>query len=435
MPHPPPSRSLRQSRRANAATQARSAELTGLFERLAKTDEALRHGPEPISAFLDGVTPDRGTTGPPSTAAVVRPGAGFIAPNGRIIVLSASSRRLPPIFTEQAGLVRRTELLSTEVIATLRRLEEDFGRVRRTAPAETAGDGDAAVGAAGDGRGASGVFGASLLSRSGHHGGSQSTMLGHSRTIDEADDLTGRKARQAVEAERQMLLQRARAVAADEGASEDQSVADYAVDPVVPALQPGSRLRIGLEEALVSLTKCATSSAAMQRVEAEAPTTSAQPWWTSALRLRDVKAAAVRVGYHARRALLWSFRVREHLLYMAATLNTASATSRVELTTLQERRTLFQSRLAEGEQTLAHLDKEMVVLSTQLQSEKSRRLEQQAVLLQTAQAAALISCKDDNPLKAELALLLRERAWPSGALADDAKVVLQLLGNRTAPLV
>ncbi|KAG5508455.1 hypothetical protein JIQ42_08197 [Leishmania sp. Namibia] len=93
------------------------------------------------------------------------------------------------------------------------------------------------------------------------------------------------------------------AAAADEGDSDDQSVEDYAVGCKLPPLTSGSCLADEVAAIVACMAKMNESVKVMCDTEAALPSASAESWWSSALRMRDMKASAARLGYHARTAL------------------------------------------------------------------------------------------------------------------------------------
>ncbi|GET85499.1 hypothetical protein, conserved [Leishmania tarentolae] len=169
--------------------------------------------------------------------------------------------------------------------------------------------------------------------------------------------------------------------------------------------------------------------------EAAAPGTSAAPWWSSALRMRDMKASAARLDYHAHAALIWSKRSREQLLLQAVKLNNISVSTRTQLLQQQEHRQGFQTRLGNDQQTVMQLRADIARYQACVQPEMARPSAlQEEPLLSCAQERALVDPEERNPLKAELALLLSEREWPSQTLKKDASAVLGWLRSASTAL-
>ncbi|KAG5487206.1 hypothetical protein CUR178_08219 [Leishmania enriettii] len=175
------------------------------------------------------------------------------------------------------------------------------------------------------------------------------------------------------------------------------------------------------------MAKMNESVKVMRDTEAALPSASAAPWWSSALRIRDMKASAARLGYHARTALSWSHRSLEQLLLQAVILNSASADTRTQLLQQQHHEQEFQARLSHCQQALMELQANVAHCQGRLQAESARRAALQEELCLRARERGLLDPDDHSPLKAELALLLAEREGPSPALKRDARIVLNSL--------
>ncbi|KAK7198036.1 hypothetical protein NESM_000759200 [Novymonas esmeraldas] len=423
---------------------ARSAQLTNMFDRLSSADAKLRETTQLDDVFSDGGATDllspvaaRPRQPPPlstSAAAPPPPLTGVVAPSpggvilrsGRAVVLSANSRRLPHVFRDQARAVRSVEETTTGMLQTLQHLHRDLvfhakgradgGHGSATAathqpntPAATAAAAAARLSTADDSEPPTPLAG--------------ETTAALQRRIAEADA--------RAEAVR---VQRARAAAADEGASDDQSVEDYGVDGVVPPLTSESRLADEVAAIAVALGKMRESAAVMCSTEAAAPSTSAAPWWSSALRMRDMKASAARLDYHAHAALNWSHRAREQLLLQAAMLNNISTDTRTQLLQQQHHWQEFQERLRDGQLAVTQLQADIAQHQARVQAEMVRRAALQEELRVSAQERGLVDVEEQNPLKAELALLLEEREWPSRTLKRDADVVVEWLRSVSTAL-
>lgn len=410
------------------------------------------HGPSSTAP----PTSTGGATAPSAATAASRPPHGpVLLRNGRAVVLSAGSRRLPPPFQEQGRVLTGLANTTSEVQGTLQLLHRDLavhsrGRHTHANGGSTGSHSNNANYNTGFGspsphlrqlhRGSNG--GDSPTSSGGdfnpHHsssgrgggGGGGFTSAG-SATITAAAQR--RMAAEEAKVEK-LRIQRARAAAADEGASDDQSVEDYGVDCEIPPLTAESRLESEVAAIAGHFTKAKASALAMAEVEALAPTASAAPWWSSALRLRDMKAAAARLDYHARAALGWSYRAREQLLLQVAHLNNVSGTTRTQLLQQQAHWQEFQTRLKDGQQAVTQMQASIALWQAQAQEEARHRTHLQEALIQRAKDTAVVDSAEVNPLKAELALLLVEREWPTKSLQRDAQTVLEWLKSASTPL-
>ncbi|KPI83264.1 hypothetical protein ABL78_7709 [Leptomonas seymouri] len=423
---------------------ARSAKLTDLFERLAAADARARH----CGSIEIEDTDDVGNVSSPGPSEQARhsrrqrkrapvsgnagraPLPSFGSPvhhqssavslrNGRAVVLSANGRRLPPAFYEQARVLGNVEATAAEVQSTLQKLRRNLA-VRSRKPSD----------ACSNARGSSSAHVGGRENTAGSAGSPYDLSSGLDRGV--GGTLTSSAARQrliaAEEAKMEKLrVQRARVAAADEGASDDRSVEDYGVDCEVPPLSGESHLASEVAFVAEHFAKTKDSALAMAEVEELAPTTSAAPWWSSALRLRDMKASAARLGYHARAALNWSYRAREQLLLQVAHLNNISASIRSQLLQQQQRLQEFQTRLRDGHQAVTQMQAAIAQWQVHAQTESGRRAELQEELLARAREIAVVDASERNHLKAELALLLTEREWPSPSLQRDAQAVLEWL--------
>ncbi|KPA73817.1 hypothetical protein ABB37_08954 [Leptomonas pyrrhocoris] len=425
---------------------ARSAQLTDLFGRLATADERARRGstevddadvfggagsPGPSERARNG-REQRKRTAAPSLSPTLSPprpqnGAVFFH-NGRALVLSPASRRLPPAFYEQTRVVGSVEVATTEVQRTLLRLHRDLavhGRQRSNSHSTPHSSNNKTRAMGRERHSGSGAMNASDSSGSapGDFDAPATTTAAAQRRI----------AAEEAKVEK-MRVQRARAAAADEGASDVQSVEDYGVDCEIPPLTGESRVEAEVAAVADHFAKAKTSALAMAEVEELAPTTSAAPWWSSALRLRDMKAAAARLDYHARAALGRSYRAREQLLLQVAHLNNVSAATRTQLLQQQQRWQEFQTRLRDGQQAMTQLQAAIAQRQAQTQEQANHRAKLQEELLLRAQETAVVDAAETNLLKAELALLLAEREWPSRSLQRDAQTVLEWLRHASTPL-
>lgn len=329
-----------------------------------------------------------------------------------------SSRRLPPAFREQARVLSSVDETMTEMQGTLQQLHRDLAVHDRGRHNDHRGN--ARIHA--NRRGAGSASNSSWDVDGGFCNPSLTSAAAQRHMAEEEAKVE------------QLRIQRARAAAADEGASDDQSVEDYGVDCEIPPLTAESRLVDEVASVAEHFTKARASALAMAEVEELAPTTSGAPWWSSALRLRGMKAAAARLDYHARAALGWSHRAREQLLLQVAHLNNVSATTRTQLLQQQQHWQEFQTRLKEGQQAITQMQAATALWQAQLQEETQRRARLQEELLTAAQKAAVVNAAETNHLKAELALLLTEREWPSQTLQHDAQTVLEWLKSVSTPL-
>lgn len=403
---------------------------------------------------------------------------------GRSIVLSGGSRRLPPVFAQQRETGRAIDVAVHGVNATLRSLTYDLSRVTDVhLPAET-------LQAVEDSHRA---YTDALAIRSGRVAGSDengndSGRGGGGYTGGLFLPYTLRGSR--LGSDWLMRLQQARAAAADECVSDMQSVADYAGDPAVPRPSRDRRTRDEMEsmnESLVKIAECAaamraavsgnpadrlfsfgdqdtTTTTATVTVPATLTATatatsgggpSSYPWWSSALRTRDLKAHAIRLNHHARRALLWDWRCREHLLLDAAHLNHNSERCRMDLIRLQSQLAIFAQRHTDSEVATRTLQEEAALLQTALAEAGERRGAMQLQLLESARLLGLVpdgsaasnssngNNNDHNgngprpksgsgePLSAELALLVLGYAWPRELRADAARALDWLRTEQT----
>lgn len=430
---------------------ARSAKLTDIFDQLAAADARVRRRGsielEDVEDAADVASPGpseqprdgrrrrvRGAAqanllnapAPPvastSTCTATRhQGNAVLLRSGRAVVLSAGSRRLPPPFHEQARVLSSVEATTKEVQSTLKHLHRDLA-VHNRGHSSRRNYRRRSAAARWESEGAESPSNSSEDSDRGFYGSSTTTAAAQRRMMEEE-----------ARAEK-MRIQRARAAAADEGAADDQSVEDYGVDCEIPPLTSESKLEDEVATIAAHLSKAKTSALAMAEVEELAPTTSAAPWWSSALRLRDMKAAAARLDYHARAAQGWSYRAREQLLLQVAHLNNVSTTIRTQLLQQQQHWQEFQSRLRDGQQAVTQAHAAIAQWQAQTQAEVTRRAKLQEETLARARATAVVDAAETNQLKAELALLLTEREWPSRALQHDAQTVLEWLRSASTPL-
>ncbi|GET89911.1 hypothetical protein, conserved [Leishmania tarentolae] len=421
--------SLAHNRREAAA---RSVQLSQLFDSLtaagSKERQRTKSRKDFTSNFIDGGGEDHRSVTllsrepPLSTSAHPdRLEHGACSSTGGLMLRSSGEAApptnihgLPHPFQEQIATVRSVDIMATEMQRTLEQLHQDlvFHANRRT-DAERESGGQLASGP-----------------RARQSSNTESSTSVRSDTTDwqrrciTASDTFSEAAR----------IQRARAAAADEGLSDDQSVEDYGVDCEVPKLTSDSCLVDQVEAIAVCMAKMKESAKVMCDTEAAAPGTSAVPWWSSALRMRDMKASAARLDYHAHAALNWSKRSREQLLLQAVKLNNISVSTRSQLLEQQEHRQEFQTRLGNDQQTVTQLQADIARYQACVQTEMARRSALQEELLFCAQERGLVDPEERNPLKAELALLLSEREWPSPTLKKDASVVLGWLRSTSTTL-
>ncbi|CAI5813426.1 conserved hypothetical protein [Leishmania braziliensis MHOM/BR/75/M2904] len=418
-------------KRQDAAT--RSAQLTSLFDRPSGPVPKVRQGAHLGKDFADGLTGE-GVKGilsptllsrrlPPSTSAPLSHPAGGISSSstggavlrsGGAPVLPTNSCGLPHFFSEQSRAVLSVEITSAEIQRTLQQLHHDldFHAKRRIEAGRDAG--------------------CYLASAPRSHPSADSTSV--TLLTGEATDTQQRRMAEVDTLSEAANIQRARAAAADEGASDDQSVEDYGVDCEVPPLTSDSRLADEVAAIAVCLAKMKESAGVMYDTEAAASSTSVAPWWSSALGMRDMKVSVARLDYHAHSALSWSHRSREQLLLQAVMLNNASAATREQLFQQQNRLQEFQARLSDGQQAATQLQADIAQYQARVQAEMTRRAALQEELRLCAQERGLVDSAERNPLKAELALLLEEREWPSHTLKRDASVVLGWLRSVSTAL-
>lgn len=412
---------------------ARSAQLTDLFDSLSAADARAQQGTELGEDFADDLAnegaeglfsatllsrrPPLSTSAPPDHAAndvSSSSTGGLVLRSGGAAALSTNTHGLPRPFHEQALAVRSVEVTAIEMQRTLQQLQHDLAfYAKRRIEAEREAGGH-------------------LASAPRHRPSSDSesvtplqseTTAAPQRRMANPDVLS--------EAAR---IQRARAAAADEGLSEDQSVEDYGVDCEVPRLTSDSRLVDEVAAIAVCMAKMKDSAQAMHDVEAAAPSALMAPWWSSALHMRDMKASAARLDYHAHTALNWSHRSREQLLLQAVMLNNVSVSTRKQLLEQQQHWQEFQTRLRDGQQTVTQLQADIARYQARVQAEMARRAALQEELRLRAQERGFVDPGERNPLKVELALLLEEREWPSHTLKRDARVVLDWLRSVSTTL-
>ncbi|KAG5475490.1 hypothetical protein LSCM1_03610 [Leishmania martiniquensis] len=414
------------SSRLKPEAAARSAWLTELFDRLSAECVDAQQSADPDEDFMESFTEEvaQGLLSPamcsqrqplPPSAALhqLAHGVGTSSTGGAVqrndgaAVLAASRNGLPDVFHEQAQTVQLMERTATEMQQTLQQLHHylalhakwrieagrDAGSHTASAPARRPSAKPELVA---------------------HQAGRATAAQQHS--IADNDLLT--------EAAR---IQRARVVAADEGDSDDQSVEDYATDYTLPPLTSDSRLADEVAAIAARVAKMNESVKVMGDTEAALPSASAVPWWSSALRMRDMKASAVRLGYHARAALSWSQRSLEQLLLQAVALNNASVDTRTHLLQQHHHSQEFQARHRDRQEAVMQLQADITYYQGRLQAELARRASLQEELCLRAQERGLLDPDDHNPLKAELTLLLAEREWPSQELKRDADTVLDSL--------
>ncbi|KAG5501146.1 hypothetical protein GH5_04742 [Leishmania sp. Ghana 2012 LV757] len=414
------------SARKSPEAAARSAWLTNFFERLSSESVTARQSARPDEDFTEGFTDEvveglpsptlRSRRQPLPTSAPFHHAAngagssstgGVILRNDGAVVLSASCRGLPDVFREQAQTVRSMEMTAAEMQHTLQQLHQYLTLHARRRIEEERDAGGHSVSAA---RRRPSADWTSIAPLTGEAAALQQHAVADSDSLSEA-----------------VRIRRARAAAADEGDSDDQSVEDYAVDYKLPPLTSDSRLADEVAAIVACMAKMNESVKVMCDTEAALPSASTAPWWSSALRMRDMKASAARLGYHARTALSWSHRSLEQLLLQAVILNNASVDTRTQLLQQQQHRQEFQARLRHGQQTVTELQSDIAHCQGRLQAELARRAALQEELCLRARERGLLDPDDHNPLKAELALLLAEREWPSPALKRDARIVLNSL--------
>ncbi|KAG5512139.1 hypothetical protein JKF63_07607 [Porcisia hertigi] len=409
--------------RKRQAAATRSAQLTHLFDRLSSVDANALQKIHSDEVSVDDGYLDKGGAqvhcSPPSLHSTLglphhpaksldNPSSGGVVPRSGLSTFSPRHSRLPSVFREQAGILRSLETASGDVRHTLKQLHHDlaFYAERRSADKNTDG--------------CDLPFSSPLLVPPAHSAPD---------TVSASKKPAERQLRVSdVEALSETVrMQRARAAAADEGAPDDQSVEDYGVDCVVPPLTSDSRLQDLLASITVSVAKMKESANAIYDIEAAAPSTSVAPWWSSALRVRGMKASAARLDYHAHAALNWSHRAREQLLLQAVVLNKTSVDTRTQILEQQRHWDEFQTRLRDSQQTTAQMQADIAQCQLHVQAELARRATLQKELRLCAQEKGLIHPDEFNPLKAELALLLEEREWPSEELRRDVNVVLDWL--------
>ncbi|KAG5487970.1 hypothetical protein LSCM1_08286 [Leishmania martiniquensis] len=143
--------------------------------------------------------------------------------------------------------------------------------------------------------------------------------------------------------------------------------------------------------------------------------------------MRDMKASAAWLSYHARAALSWSQRSLEQLLLQAVALNNALVATRTHLLRQHHHSQEFQARHRDRQEAVMQLQADITYYQGPLQAELARRASLQEELCLRGQERGLLDPDDHNPLKADLALLLAEREWPSQELKRDADTVLDSL--------
>lgn len=324
-------------------------------------------------------------------------GGVLITSDGRTIILSAESRTLPKAFTDLRRTLRNTEHQLNTVSITVNELGTAFATASQLQlPAETV-----------------------LAVEDSHR--EYLNMLSRSRPETFSKHIGSAKVAKEPEKEEEwnMNVLRARAAAADEGYSDNQSVEDYAVNDLSPIVNSSASIREKLSALTDSLLK--VEQCARRIIQCEQA--SDMQWWSSASRTRLIKANAIRANYHARLAFKWNLGSREQFFLQASYLNLHSDQCRTDLVKLQQQLSTFENRTIESKRMLEEVGKQVEVLSEKLASAHERRSLIQEELKAKAHQLNILFPGDNDAVNAELALLLKVPKWPKELMPDVKKVI------------
>lgn len=344
--------------------------------------------------------------------------------SGSVLQGGPSTRRLPPIFAEQRKNAAEIRALCEKLNKSLVELEEEtFCGGKREHARRSTFLGKATM---------------QLLQRRAR----RKAIMKMQNTLNEqqqqkqqkedAEELEFDSTEANVDMEHEWIdeVRRARVAAADEGLSNEQSVSDYAEEPVVPHFLPDCHLQEEVETMDESLRKVNECVAAITTVD-EYDT--GNQWWDSAMRTREIKMAGIRLNYHARRILRWNQRAREHFLLEAVTSNEQMERCRADLTYLREQQNLFQMRIESCHKAQTDAATEAVTLQEALSKANCVKSELQQKLLAKAHEKRLLPRDCEDALLAELLLLLDYIAWPA-VLQQDVDRVKTWISENAIPL-
>eukprot|EP00796_Vickermania_ingenoplastis_P005277 gene5277-3782_t len=334
-------------------------------------------------------------------------GGVLITSDGRTIVLSAESRRLPPAFTDLRRTLRNAEQQLTLVTSTVTELGTAFSSGSQIQlPAETV-----------------------IAVEDSHR--EYLNMLARSKPETFSKQIGSAKAARDPESEEEwnMNVLRARAAAADEGFTDDQSVEDYAVTDFPEVVNADSTIREKITAMTDSLAKVEACAKRIIQIEQS----SDMQWWSSAARTRVIKANSVRANYHCRLAYRYNLSAREQFFLQASYLNIHSEQCRTDLVKLQQQLAMFEGRTVESKQQLIEVGTHIEELSEKLQAANERRLALQEELNDKAHQLNIVYPGDRDAVNAELALLLKYSKWPK-ELVPDVKKVLQWIQSEPCTL-
>lgn len=369
-----------------AAIENKTRELEGLFRSIAERHASDFEGQRTHSR--------RGRRGDDK-----RGGGGgvLITSDGRTIILSAESRRLPPAFTDFRRTLRNTEQQLSNVNGTLTELRQAFASAAELQLPDEA-----------------------ILAVEESHR-DYLNMLSRTRLETFSKQIGAAKVgnNPKLEEEWTMNVLRARAAAADEGYNEEQSVTDYAVNDFSHVHNSDTTLQQQVAAIADSLNKIEVSAGNI----AECEQSTEVQWWSSASCTRLIKTNAIRANYHARLAFKWNLCCREHFFLQASLLNLRSDQCRTDLVQLQKQLSLFESRTVESKEKLESINKETEELSDMLKSAHERRLTLQEGLKEKAKHMDIIYPGDEDSVNAELALLLKVPTWPKALMPDVERVI------------
>lgn len=317
-------------------------------------------------------------------------------------------RRLPTIFQEQRQTTHNIDLLCTELKGQISKMEGEFGRRRRALQGSPLGD-----------------VRNRLVSRSRtpltttqlqkYKGRSDSPQDGDVSGGEGNDGNSG-----GVETgPRRGDIERVRVAAADEGLRDDQSVSDYAAEPDIPMYSPGRTLRDEVEAMDDSIKKVSQCMASMMLLE---EMDSGNPWWESAMLVREMKACNIRANYHVRCVLKWIVRAQEHFLLEAVSKNSQSARCSEEMVYMREQVGLFSQRIEQSRKLLTEVEAEIANLKSSLNEATVMRNELLEQLLKEACESNMLPPGSTNLQSAELVMLLEYAMWPVSLLSDVERV-------------
>ncbi|KEG06406.1 hypothetical protein DQ04_14081000 [Trypanosoma grayi] len=320
-----------------------------------------------------------------------------------------NTRRLPPLFAEQWHNTAEIHSVCNGLQSTLLQLDADFAR----------GGGPGALGGSPLAFAGGAALNTLLLHQQQQRRRRNRGASAHGRR-DMGDQVSDERVLLELEVQQRMEdIQRIRIAAADEGLSDEQSVNDYAEEPDVPRFVPGIRLREEVEAMEESLRKISESIATMMAIEER---DAGNPWWSSAMLTREMKASGIRANYHARRVLKWNQRAREHFLVEAVVTNEQSARCRADMLYLREQQELFLRRIELCHKAQAEIAAELAALQEALREANHAKGELQQQLVARSHERQLLPRDCEDALRAEFLLLLDYVAWPAALQADADRV-------------